>query len=208
MSIPAEHLQRFQPNDQGQMELPGVEAPPPTEATEAAALTEHDVELARATARADAFEEALKSRPEPAPQQVPQPPQPQPAWEEMTTKDIVQMVIKEVRQGDQQTRNQVGYEILKLKLEQQINQAQEAYPDFMEYSDEVVKISQEKGGAVTPVEAYQLAKARRQQTASRRPAAAGGQRPGTAKAAQPKPPANMREAASRAFEEVFGRRAR
>lgn len=204
MSIPAEHLARLQSDQPGpeQLSIPEVEAVAPE-------ITQTDVDLAAATARADALQEALRTRPEPA-HQPPPPPPPAPVWEEMTTKDIVQMVIHEVRKGDQQTRQELGYELVKIKLEQQINQAQEQFPDFMEYSEDVVRISQEKGGAVSPVEAYHLAKARRGQSpaAARRSSVPTGTRPGTARAAGPKPPVNMRDAASRAFNEVFGRPAR
>jgi hypothetical protein len=206
MSIPADHLTRLQAAGVLEQEppAPAVEEPTAREPE----ITKVDLELAAQKARADTLQQQLQAQ-QSAPPTVQQVPQPQePDWDHMTTKDIIQTVIGEVRRGQDQVRNDLAVEIVKLRLEQQLTAAAEQYPDFMDYSDDVVRISQEKKGTVTPAEAYLLAKARRHQNASpqRRAAAPtdSGQRPGTAGPKAAPPPKNMRDAAETAYRQVFG----
>lgn len=221
MSIPAEHMAAIQQlageqeadkgAEQGEEEKPPV-APASADVEELKAANKA---LADRLSRAERLAEEALKRPSTVVNQQPTA-QKEYDWDNMTTKDIVGVVIDQIQQSNQQISQAVGFELARIRLEGQIERAAEKYDDFMDYSADIVQKVKEKEGKITPAEAYLLIKAERGETPGKRKEAdvkkedgaersPTGVRPGSAPAGvrQQKPPANSNEAATRAFKQVF-----
>lgn len=215
MSLPPEHLARLQGQDVP--EEPTAPTPQPETPAEPEPEVTTQQLLAQNRQLADRLERAerlvmtsLQQGQQQNAPASPAPPASEPDWDNMTTKDIVATVIGEIKKGSESTRQELGVEIAKIRLEQQVVQAIDKYPDFLQYREDVVRITAEKDGRISPAEAYILAKTRRGEaipTARTLAAPSSGARPGSGGTAKPQPaPANSRDAATRAFKNVFGGR--
>jgi ketosteroid isomerase-like protein len=211
MSIPADHMARLQ--DEASAEKPAEVV--------ANAASDETSELRTALAEVQESNKQLLARVEQSERvavaaagrqdATPAEPQPEPEWDKMTTKQIVEVVIEAMQDEVGKVRQELGTAIIAGRLEVQIEKAMGKYPDFMEYSQDVVKITQEKDGKITPEEAYVLAKKRREDSNPKaetdgKPKVVTGARPATRGVPKPEVKAtNAREAANKAFHKVFGR---
>lgn len=218
MSIPAEHLARLQ--NAGVTEEPTpvpaapeqLELPAPDPAVEEL-KTQNKALMDRLDRQERLVTETLKAAQRPV---VVNPPTDtkEPDWDNMTTKDIVQSVIGEVRKGHVEMAQSFGFELAKIRLEGQIERAIEKYPDFLKYGDEIVELTKTKNGQITPVEAYTLVKARhteetseKEETDKKEKSKSGVVPTSQRSGAKPPPaPKDIKEAATRAYNEVFGKR--
>jgi hypothetical protein len=212
MSIPAEHLAAVQ-HIRGQ-EADAAPEPVVEETRDEVAdlkaslarLEESNTQLKARVEQSERVATAAASRQDVAPAE----PQPEPEWEKMTTKQIVEVVIEAMQDEVGKVRRELGTAIIADRLERQIEKAMDKYPDFMEYSQDVVDITKEKNGNITPVEAYKLAKDRRAETNPKsaepvKSAPSSGARPSTtgARKAEVKP-TTARESALKAYQKTFG----
>jgi hypothetical protein len=142
----------------------------------------------------------------------------EPDFESMTPAQLARHVMESVKEGHDAIRRDLGFEIVRMRLEGQLTSLHESDPEgFEKHSEDIVRIVKEKGGKVTPAEALAIAKSQAAPVAPKeetpppapRRVASTGTVPGRSTARQaPAPVKTSREAATRAYENIFGRKAR
>src|SRR3990167_9246653 len=208
MSIPAEHLERMQGQVIDKQE-PDKQEPDVNERL-AALEAENTVLKDQNTKAQTALLKLIETPEEPEKPAAPAEPVKEIDWDNMSTKEIVQVVLGEAQKGQKAVAGALMTEVNKVKLQLQIERAAEKADDFFEYADEIVAIHKEKQGTVTPEEAYILAKQRRvnkaaaDKTEAEKKAVTTGAKPGSSGAKPAPPPKSMRDAAKSTYAEIFG----
>src|SRR6185503_615332 len=135
-----------------------------------------------------------------------------PDFDNMTPAQFAKYTIDTVREEIGTLRQETGFEIVKMRLEGQLEALNERDPEgFQKHADDIVRIMKDKGGKITPAEALTLAKAEARGNAPSeeekqpvRRVAPTGTPPGRSTSSKPAPPpANARLAAEKNFKTIF-----